>query len=150
MARLSNETKIFGVNLLEPIQVFTPMKPPNTVAARHFACGRFADCVEALDEARDELESIARRGNAALCRVLMDAAPAPRALEALEAVAADGGRCVGKGGVVRDPALHEEVCARIEAWLAETMNWQVLGLTESPIRGPEGNIEFLIAARNDG
>ena len=57
---------------------------------------------------------------------------------------------VGKGGVVRDPALHEEVCARIEAWLAETMNWQVLGLTESPIRGPEGNIEFLIAARNDG
>jgi 23S rRNA (cytidine1920-2'-O)/16S rRNA (cytidine1409-2'-O)-methyltransferase len=53
---------------------------------------------------------------------------------------------VGKGGVVRDPALHEEVCARIRAWL-ESRGWTVLGLTESPILGPEGNKEFLIAAR---
>jgi 23S rRNA (cytidine1920-2'-O)/16S rRNA (cytidine1409-2'-O)-methyltransferase len=53
---------------------------------------------------------------------------------------------VGKGGVVRDPALHEEVCARIAAWLVE-QGWRVLGTTESPIRGPEGNVEFLIAAR---
>jgi 23S rRNA (cytidine1920-2'-O)/16S rRNA (cytidine1409-2'-O)-methyltransferase len=54
---------------------------------------------------------------------------------------------VGKGGVVRDPALHEEVCARIAAWLAAQAGWSVLGLTESPLRGPDGNIEFLIAAR---
>ena len=55
---------------------------------------------------------------------------------------------VGKGGVVRDTALHEEVCARIAAWLAALPGWTVLGVTESPIRGPEGNVEFLIAARH--
>jgi 23S rRNA (cytidine1920-2'-O)/16S rRNA (cytidine1409-2'-O)-methyltransferase len=54
---------------------------------------------------------------------------------------------VGKGGVVRDPTLHREVCARIEAWLAAQPGWRVEGLVESPIRGPEGNIEFLIYAR---
>jgi len=53
---------------------------------------------------------------------------------------------VGKGGVVRDPALHDEVCARIAAWLARQPGWSVLGIVESPITGPEGNREFLIAA----
>ena len=53
---------------------------------------------------------------------------------------------VGKGGVVRDPALHEEVCARIAAWLP-ALGWRVLGIEPSPILGPEGNREFLIAAR---
>lgn len=53
---------------------------------------------------------------------------------------------VGKGGVVRDPALHREVCARIAAWLGG-IGWKVEGIVESPIRGPEGNIEFLIYAR---
>jgi len=53
---------------------------------------------------------------------------------------------VGKGGVVRDPALHEEVCARIAAWLP-SVGWQVLGIVPSPILGPEGNREFLVAAR---
>jgi 23S rRNA (cytidine1920-2'-O)/16S rRNA (cytidine1409-2'-O)-methyltransferase len=38
------------------------------------------------------------------------------------------------------------VCERIRAWL-EAQGWTVLGLTESPILGPEGNKEFLIAAR---
>ena len=56
---------------------------------------------------------------------------------------------VGKGGVVRDPALHEEVCARIVAWLGEAMGWRVLGVTESPILGPEGNKEFLVGAARD-
>jgi 23S rRNA (cytidine1920-2'-O)/16S rRNA (cytidine1409-2'-O)-methyltransferase len=54
---------------------------------------------------------------------------------------------VGKGGVVRDPALHEAVCARIAAWLGAQPGWTVLGIEESPITGPEGNKEFLIAAR---
>jgi 23S rRNA (cytidine1920-2'-O)/16S rRNA (cytidine1409-2'-O)-methyltransferase len=54
---------------------------------------------------------------------------------------------VGKGGVVRDPELHSEVCARIEAWFAALPGWTVIGITESPILGPEGNKEFLIAAR---
>src|SRR5690606_9225356 len=53
---------------------------------------------------------------------------------------------VGQGGIVRDPALHEEVVARIRGWLAETMGWRVIGVTESPITGVDGNIEFLIAA----
>ena len=52
---------------------------------------------------------------------------------------------VGKGGVIRDPALHEEVCHRIEAWLTG-LGWRVLGVVQSPITGAEGNVEFLIAA----
>ncbi|MCW8915683.1 MAG: TlyA family RNA methyltransferase [Magnetovibrio sp.] len=51
---------------------------------------------------------------------------------------------VGKGGVVRDPELHKEVCERIEAWLGNLDGWTVQGITESPIKGPEGNVEFLI------
>ena len=57
---------------------------------------------------------------------------------------------VGKGGVVRDPELHREVCDRISAWLAARPGWRVLGVTESPITGPEGNVEFLIGARFEG
>jgi len=56
---------------------------------------------------------------------------------------------VGKGGVVRAPALHEAVCARIAAWIGAQSEWRVLGLIESPIQGPEGNKEFLIAAARD-
>ena len=54
---------------------------------------------------------------------------------------------VGKGGVVRDAALHAEVCDRIRAWFGRQPGWSVIGLTESPILGPEGNKEFLVAAR---
>lgn len=54
---------------------------------------------------------------------------------------------VGKKGVVRDPALHAEVCERIRAWLDGLPGWSVLGVAESPITGPEGNKEFLIGAR---
>lgn len=55
---------------------------------------------------------------------------------------------VGKGGVVRDPALHEEVRGRIRDWLNGRPGWRVMGLTESPILGPEGNREFLVWARH--
>ena len=54
---------------------------------------------------------------------------------------------VGKGGIVREPELHDEVCATISQWLAEQAGWRVLGVTESPITGAEGNKEFLIAAQ---
>lgn len=57
---------------------------------------------------------------------------------------------VGKGGVVREPAQHRAVVARVEAWFASQPGWTVLGTTESPITGPEGNREFLIAARKAG
>lgn len=53
---------------------------------------------------------------------------------------------VGKGGVVREPALHDEACARIERWLAAQPGWRVRGVAMSPIEGPAGNKEFLIAA----
>jgi 23S rRNA (cytidine1920-2'-O)/16S rRNA (cytidine1409-2'-O)-methyltransferase len=54
---------------------------------------------------------------------------------------------VGSGGVVRDPALHAAVCEEITHWLGGLAGWGVLGLTTSPITGPKGNIEFLIAAQ---
>jgi 23S rRNA (cytidine1920-2'-O)/16S rRNA (cytidine1409-2'-O)-methyltransferase len=53
---------------------------------------------------------------------------------------------VGKGGVVRDPALHRRVCDEVRDWL-EGSGWTVDGIVESPITGPEGNVEFLVAAR---
>lgn len=52
---------------------------------------------------------------------------------------------VGKGGVVRDPAIHDEVC-RSTVELAESLGCGVLGVTPSPILGPKGNREFLLAA----
>jgi 23S rRNA (cytidine1920-2'-O)/16S rRNA (cytidine1409-2'-O)-methyltransferase len=57
---------------------------------------------------------------------------------------------VGKGGVVRDPAIHREVCDRVAEWIAAQPGWHVVGLTESPITGPAGNKEFLIYARKSG
>ena len=50
---------------------------------------------------------------------------------------------VGKKGVVRDPAIHEEVISRIVTF-AESLGLQPCGLSFSPIKGPEGNIEFLL------
>jgi 23S rRNA (cytidine1920-2'-O)/16S rRNA (cytidine1409-2'-O)-methyltransferase len=56
---------------------------------------------------------------------------------------------VGKGGVVRDPIVHERVCTEAKDWV-ESQGWAVLGLIESPITGPEGNREFLLGARKNG
>ena len=61
-----------------------------------------------------------------------------------------GAADVGKGGVVRDPAVHERVCRETQDWLEKQPGWRVLGITESPITGPAGNKEFLIAAVRDG
>ncbi|MEL0252538.1 MAG: TlyA family RNA methyltransferase, partial [Novosphingobium sp.] len=55
---------------------------------------------------------------------------------------------VGKGGVVRDPALHKRVCEEVRAWL-EAEGWDVQGIVPSPITGPEGNVEFLISAERN-
>ena len=83
--------------------------------------------------------------------------PAPLALSAPEAALVAlikpqfevGKGRVGKSGVVRDPALHQEVCAEVEAWLAAIPGWRVLGIEPSPLLGPAGNREFLIGARRD-
>ncbi|MEQ1499226.1 MAG: TlyA family RNA methyltransferase [Novosphingobium sp.] len=52
---------------------------------------------------------------------------------------------VGKGGVVRDSELHSRVCDEVRGWLVDS-GWQIQGIVESPIKGPEGNVEFLISA----
>jgi len=56
---------------------------------------------------------------------------------------------IGKGGVVRDAAVHERVCAEAKAWV-ESQGWTVVGITPSPITGPEGNVEFLLGAEKIG
>ena len=53
---------------------------------------------------------------------------------------------VGENGVVRDPALHRGVCGHVREWLESLPGWTVKGICQSPIKGPEGNIEFLITA----
>jgi 23S rRNA (cytidine1920-2'-O)/16S rRNA (cytidine1409-2'-O)-methyltransferase len=55
---------------------------------------------------------------------------------------------VTRGGMVKDEAAHERVCAEVTAFLNE-QNWSVYGVTPSPMDGGDGNVEFLIAARKD-
>lgn len=52
---------------------------------------------------------------------------------------------VGKGGVVRDPEIHDRVCRQVADWV-RSKGWEVLGIVQSPITGPEGNVEFLLGA----
>jgi 23S rRNA (cytidine1920-2'-O)/16S rRNA (cytidine1409-2'-O)-methyltransferase len=52
---------------------------------------------------------------------------------------------VGKGGVVRDKEVHQRVCDEVANWV-RSKGWRVLGIEPSPIKGPEGNIEFLLGA----
>jgi len=54
---------------------------------------------------------------------------------------------VGKGGVVRDPAVRARVCDEAAEWV-RSKGWSVLGIEKSPITGPEGNVEFLLGAVN--
>jgi 23S rRNA (cytidine1920-2'-O)/16S rRNA (cytidine1409-2'-O)-methyltransferase len=54
---------------------------------------------------------------------------------------------VGKGGIVRDSAVHQSVCEDITAWMGAQTGWSVEGITPSPIMGAEGNKEFLLVAR---
>jgi len=81
--------------------------------------------------------------------------PAPLALTAANAALVAlikpqfeaGPGAVGKGGVVRDPAIHRAVCERIAGWVGAQPGWRVIGIAESPITGPAGNHEFLLYAR---
>lgn len=52
---------------------------------------------------------------------------------------------IGKKGVVRDSAIHARVCADAAQFLQD-QGWQTLPIITSPITGPEGNVEFLLAA----
>lgn len=74
------------------------------------------------------------------------AAPGARLIALIKPQFEAGRNEVGKRGVVRDTAVHTAVCERIGQWVGSRPGWSVLGLTESPITGPEGNVEFLIGA----
>jgi 23S rRNA (cytidine1920-2'-O)/16S rRNA (cytidine1409-2'-O)-methyltransferase len=80
-----------------------------------------------------------------LQRPLVLAAPDCRLVALIKPQFEVGREEVGKGGVVRDPALHTRVCDEVRAWL-EGEGWRVQGIERSPITGPEGNVEFLISA----
>ncbi len=56
---------------------------------------------------------------------------------------------IGKKGVVRDAAVHARVCAAASDWVA-SLGWRVEPIMTSPITGPEGNVEFLLAATRTG
>jgi 23S rRNA (cytidine1920-2'-O)/16S rRNA (cytidine1409-2'-O)-methyltransferase len=74
------------------------------------------------------------------------AAPQARLVALIKPQFEAGRAAVGKGGVVRNPAIHRAVCERVAAWIAEEPGWTVLGIVESPIEGREGNREFLLYA----
>lgn len=74
------------------------------------------------------------------------AAPGARLIALIKPQFEAGPEKVGKGGIVRDPAVHAIVCSRIRGWLQVEMRWSVQGIVESPVRGADGNREFLIAA----
>ena len=83
-----------------------------------------------------------------LDRPMTFAKPAARLLALIKPQFEAGRGEVGKGGVVRDAAIHARVCAEVSAWIV-AQGWTVATLVESPITGPEGNVEFLIAATRD-
>lgn len=78
-------------------------------------------------------------------RPLSFAAPKARLLALIKPQFEAGRGEIGKGGVIRDPAIHARVCSEVEAWIMG-LGWTVAGVESSPITGPRGNVEFLIAA----
>lgn len=79
-------------------------------------------------------------------RPLTFAAPEARLIALIKPQFEVGRGEVGRGGVVTDPAAHQRVCNEVAAWVTAQC-WTVQGITPSPITGPEGNVEFLIAAQ---
>jgi 23S rRNA (cytidine1920-2'-O)/16S rRNA (cytidine1409-2'-O)-methyltransferase len=79
-------------------------------------------------------------------RPMTFAKPTARLMALIKPQFEAGRDAVGKGGVVRDPAVHAAVCTEVQAWVVG-QGWTVEGIVTSPITGPEGNVEFLIAAR---
>ncbi len=75
------------------------------------------------------------------------AAPGARLVALIKPQFEVGPGIVGSGGIVRDPALHEAVCRRLEAWLGSQPGWRVLGICDSPILGSDGNREFIMAGQ---
>ena len=114
------------------------------VNARHLTAAEIGEAVQALvcDASFIGLATILP-APLALC------APGAWAVALIKPQFEAGPALVGKRGVVRDPAVHDAVCARVRDWWAALPGWRVLGIVESPITGPEGNREFLIGAVRD-
>ncbi len=83
----------------------------------------------------------------ALPPALALAAPGARLVALIKPQFEAGRAAVGKTGVIRDPGVHQAVCARISAWIEDDQGWRVLGVAQSPLIGGDGNREFLLAAR---
>lgn len=113
--------------------------------ARHLTCAVVSDPIEVLvcDASFIGLTTI-------LPACLALCVPGAWAVALIKPQFEAGPAAVGAKGVVRDPAVHEAVCERIRTWWSGLPGWVVLGIEESPITGPEGNKEFLIAARFEG
>jgi 23S rRNA (cytidine1920-2'-O)/16S rRNA (cytidine1409-2'-O)-methyltransferase len=109
--------------------------------ARHLTTAIIADPIEALvcDASFIGLGTLLPNP-LALC------APGAWAIALIKPQFEAGPGQVGARGVVRDPAVREEVCGRVSKWWSSLPGWTVLGIVESPITGPEGNHEFLIGA----
>jgi 23S rRNA (cytidine1920-2'-O)/16S rRNA (cytidine1409-2'-O)-methyltransferase len=56
---------------------------------------------------------------------------------------------VGKGGIVRDAAVREAALSDFLQWLSSDQKWAVIGTIQSPIKGGDGNVEYLVTARDD-
>jgi len=53
-----------------------------------------------------------------------------------------------KKGVVTDTSIHQRICKEYENWFSKNLNINVVGIVESPLKGPKGNAEFLIYCEN--
>ncbi len=82
-------------------------------------------------------------------RPMTFAGPGARLMALIKPQFEAGREEVGKGGVVRDLAIRQRVCDATVAWLVGA-GWIVAGVVESPITGPEGNVEYLVAASRTG
>ena len=109
--------------------------------ARHLAADTIGERVQALvcDASFIGLATLLP-ASLALC------APGAWAIALIKPQFEAGPGLVGSKGVVRDPEVHRAVCDRVTRWWADQPGWAVIGSAESPITGPEGNREFLIAA----
>lgn len=85
----------------------------------------------------------------ALPPALALAVPGARLVALIKPQFEAGREQVGKGGIVRDAQVREDVCSRTTAWLAAQPGWRVLGLMQSPLTGADGNIEYLISGAKE-